>query len=230
VGIDPSAYSKRLCELIAKNFIDKEEDLNLNIDENFVKDLITKSVRENGEKGSSTVCVLYMANNTVHSGYLGDSCFLIVRPKTIGSFELLFKSKEQTHGFNIPFQVGSEGDDPSCAVTANHIVQRDDVIILATDGLWDNMEVDTIIEELNNYSIFNKSVSIDTNDFAKKLSQKAEELSFKKDYKSPFARRAVEHNEKYKTYTGGKPDDITVIVAQISNTKNNLIINDTVPH
>ncbi len=223
VGVDPSAYSKRLCDLISKNFAEihysqDHESYISHMNEEFVKNLIIKSVNENREKGSSTVCVLYMDNfnNTVYSGYLGDSCYLIARPRGVGDFEIIFKSKEQTHGFNIPYQVGSEGDDPKLAMTYKHNVIKDDIVILATDGLWDNIEVENIIQELNLFSNKVNSITINTIDFAKYLSEKAEELSYKIDYFSPFARRALEYNKNVKKLRGGKPDDITVIVAQIS--------------
>lgn len=240
VGIDPSVYSRRLCDLISKNFSElqmssPQSDISasniIQFNEDFVKNLIIKSVNENPEKGSSTVCVLYMDhfNNTVYSGYLGDSCYLIARPRGIGDFEIIFKSKEQTHGFNIPFQVGSEGDDPKLAITYKHNVNKDDIVILATDGLWDNVEVENIVQELNMFSNKMNSITINTIDFAKLLSEKAEELSYKIDYFSPFARRALEYNKNYKKLRGGKPDDITVIVAQISEHVNKERIAE-IPH
>ncbi len=44
------------------------------------------------------------------------------------------------------------------------------------------------------------------------LAKKAEQLSYKHDYLSPFAKGAREANIPY---IGGKEDDITVIVAQV---------------
>jgi protein phosphatase PTC7 len=225
VGVDPAVYSRRLCELISKNYSSKDlipnndslETSQMNT--NLVKNLIIKSVNENNEKGSSTVCVLYMdnINNTLYSGYLGDSCYLIARPNGVGNFENIFKCEEQTHGFNIPYQVGTEGDDPSQAKCYKHDVEKDDIVILATDGLWDNIEVESIIHELNLFSKKINSVKINTNEFAKILSKVAEDLSYKNDYLSPFVKRAQQYNKNYKKLRGGKPDDITVIVAQISD-------------
>ena len=53
---------------------------------------------------------------------------------------------------------------------------------------------------------------------AERISKTAEEKSYQKNYMSPFAKGAREHNYNY---IGGKPDDITVVVAQIrlKNTK-----------
>jgi protein phosphatase PTC7 len=38
-------------------------------------------------------------------------------------------------------------------------------------------------------------------------------MSFKKDYDSPFAKNG---REAGRNYPGGKPDDITVVVAQVN--------------
>lgn len=52
----------------------------------------------------------------------------------------------------------------------------------------------------------------DPNAAAVCLANKAEEMSLHETYLSPFAKGAKESGKKYQ---GGKPDDITVIVAQI---------------
>ena len=57
---------------------------------------------------------------------------MILRQKE--KFELIFKSEEQTHGFNMPYQVGKSGDRPEVAKTHKHKVENNDLIILATDG------------------------------------------------------------------------------------------------
>ncbi len=226
LGIDPSAYSKAICQLIADNFqkIETESTNNqkpINITESMMKQLIAKSVRQNKNLGSSTVCVLILdkVNNELISGYLGDSCYLIARPKSVGNFELVFKSEEQTHGFNIPFQVGSEGDNPNTAVILKHKLEKNDLIIAATDGLWDNMEIEDILKEINSVSKKSNTIYLNTHFVAKNISERAEELSRDVNHYSPFAKRAIEY--KYKNFFGGKPDDITVIVAQVLNEGNN---------
>ncbi len=176
---------------------------------------MVKSVRQNKELGSSTVCVLVLDSikNELYSGYLGDSCYMIARPKAIGQFELIFKAEEQTHGFNIPFQVGSEGDNPNSAITHKHKVEKNDLIIAASDGLWDNLEVEDILKEINKISLQFDTIVLNTEYIAGTISMKAEELSRDPSHYSPFAKRAIEN--KYRNYFGGKPDDITVVVAQV---------------
>jgi protein phosphatase PTC7 len=227
LGIDPSAYSKKLCKLI-HNCCKKYEDkisfycdiYNYSIPkftETIIKNWIIQAVHENREKGSSTVCVVYLdkLNKTLYSSHMGDSCYLIARPTSIGNFQLIFKSEEQCHGFNIPYQVGMDGDNPCFSKTDRHYIERNDIIIVATDGLWDNVEVNKIIECLNDFSRNSNSIQIDTTVFAKSLSIIAEDLSRDKNHYSPFCKKAMEYNKSGKKYFGGKPDDITIVVAQV---------------
>ena len=91
-----------------------------------------------------------------------------------------------------------------------HDVGNHDIIIVGSDGLWDNLEIDQIVTIL--YKYINGS-KLNTDDSAKALANEAEILSKDKGYLSPFSKKAREHNFHY---TGGKPDDITIIVAQIN--------------
>jgi len=146
---------------------------------------------------------------------MGDSSYLIARPVNIGEFNLIFKSEDQTHGFNIPYQVGTEGDNPSFAKSLNHTVEANDLVIVASDGLWDNIDDKEILKTLNDFSKKSGSIKIDTEEFAKILSIKAETLSRDKNYFSPFCKKAMEYSKSGRKYMGGKPDDITIIVAQV---------------
>ena len=56
----------------------------------------------------------------------------------------------------------------------------------------------------------------DTKKAAEAIAFLAEEKSLNKDYLSPFAKKAKQHGYRYK---GGKPDDITVVVAQLSSSE-----------
>ncbi len=192
------------------------------MNENTIKKAIIRSVKTNRELGSSTLTVLYLdkTTNCLYSGYLGDSCYMIARPNTKGHFEVIFKAEEQTHGFNIPFQVGKEGDNPNTAITNKHLVKKDDIVIVASDGLWDNVEVEDIVNEINQISEEIRSVKIDALYTAKRLSEKAEKLSLNPNHYSPFARRAYEQFSK--RYRGGKPDDITIVVAQVGDKEDDL--------
>ena len=48
--------------------------------------------------------------------------------------------EEHTHDFNFPFQIGSQGDNPTVSLTKQHQVQHNDIIVVGTDGLFDNLD------------------------------------------------------------------------------------------
>lgn len=123
----------------------------------------------------------------------------------------IFRSKEQQHSFNFPFQVGTGGDDPAKCDTEVHDIAHNDVLILGSDGLWDNL-FDLKIVDLVRPFIRDSDVIADPELVAEVIASEAEKYSLQQQYLSPFAKGA---REQYYDYMGGKPDDITVIVAQI---------------
>ena len=62
-----------------------------------------------------------------------------------------YESKEQQHSFNFPFQCGTNGDDPNKAQAMAHKVKHGDIIVLGTDGLWDNLHRTTILDMIKNF-------------------------------------------------------------------------------
>lgn len=83
-------------------------------------------------------------------------------------------------------------------------VQEGDVLIVATDGLFDNVP---------NYEIIQYVQQIqDPMTLAESLGELASERGMDEEYESPFMKAAKAAGEKWK---GGKPDDITVVVARV---------------
>lgn len=136
--------------------------------------------------------------------------------KEKGLFEIIHKSNEQQHKFNQPFQVGTNGDSPSVAIMETHDVQDKDLIIVASDGLWDNLYDEDILNMINKNVEHDEGVVKDCNILANGLANQAEKLSLDVDYESPFSKRARARGIEY---YGGKEDDITVIVTQIDKVK-----------
>lgn len=112
----------------------------------------------NGSKplvGSSTACVVVLdrANSCIHTANIGDSGFLVIRDGKV-----VHRSREQQHYFNAPFQLslplnaessGFLSDSPDSAETTSFVVREGDLIVVATDGLFDNMPTHLIENELN---------------------------------------------------------------------------------
>ena len=86
-----------------------------------------------------------------------------------------------------------------------------DVIILATDGLFDNMDLDDIVKEVDTWE--KGDAVADVGALAQQLVQKARLLSLDKSRDSPFALLAKENDIMW---GGGMPDDTSVVVARVT--------------
>ncbi|KAJ8312593.1 hypothetical protein KUTeg_009966 [Tegillarca granosa] len=146
---------------------------------------------------------------------MGDSGFLIIRDN-----EIVHRSNEQQHYFNTPFQLAvappnQEGqvlsDSPNVAESSSFGVKEGDFILLGTDGLFDNMNEDMLLDHISKIKDHKEENVQKT---ARKIAEQAHQLSFDPEYLSPFAISAINSGIDLK---GGKPDDITVILARITS-------------
>jgi len=155
--------------------------------------------------GDSGYMVLRLEETAAASGLLGSFT------SKAGNFNLniFYESKEQQHQFNFPYQVGTHGDNPNSAEVNAHNIQDGDIIVLGSDGLWDNLHRPQIIDLIKPYLQNNRSIKNEVGDIAEKISKEAERYSNMASYNSPFAQNAKNY---HLYYDGGKPDDITVIV------------------
>uniref|UniRef100_A0A1B0BPX1 Protein phosphatase n=1 Tax=Glossina palpalis gambiensis TaxID=67801 RepID=A0A1B0BPX1_9MUSC len=167
--------------------------------------------------GSSTACVLVLnrENSTVYTANIGDSGFMVVRRG-----EIVHKSEEQQHYFNTPFQLSLPppghdhnvlSDSPDSADTLSFPVKDGDVILVATDGVFDNVPEKLLLDMLKEVEGVTDPVKLQMT--ANSLALMARSLSFDSDFMSPFAINARRNNINA---TGGKPDDITVVLATVA--------------
>eukprot|EP00571_Detonula_confervacea_P017249 CAMPEP_0172312072 /NCGR_PEP_ID=MMETSP1058-20130122/16569_1 /TAXON_ID=83371 /ORGANISM="Detonula confervacea, Strain CCMP 353" /LENGTH=632 /DNA_ID=CAMNT_0013025421 /DNA_START=73 /DNA_END=1968 /DNA_ORIENTATION=+ len=123
--------------------------------------------------GSSTVCVALFdsVHHQMHFSNIGDSGLIVLRhidsevasalqrsktprAERKSDLRIAFVSQQQLKSFNHPFQMGWTGEDivendssfkqatDSC--TSSVHILRGDIIIMATDGLFDNVDIDDI--------------------------------------------------------------------------------------
>ncbi|XP_002274456.5 probable protein phosphatase 2C 55 [Vitis vinifera] len=157
--------------------------------------------------GSSTACIITLTrDNYLHVVNVGDSGFMLFRDG-----EMVYKSPIQQRGFNCPYQLGrSKGSDrPSSAEELKVAVKERDILVVGTDGLFDNMFVSEMKEIIGNV----EKEGLTPKELAWTLAELASYNSLDKDGDTPFAqakRFAGCGQDK-----GGKVDDITVIVAYI---------------
>jgi protein phosphatase PTC7 len=153
--------------------------------------------------GSATACIAALNGEELDVCNLGDSGCLIVR-----NGEVLFASKEQTHGFNFPFQLGSESmDTPLDADMTTHTITEGDLVILATDGVLDNLFQDQILD----YVLSRKDRGFEG--LAQGLAEAAYTVAMDRKCPSPYATRC--QTMLGVAHSGGKPDDITAVIAII---------------
>ena len=83
------------------------------------------------------------------------------------------------------------------------------MLVVGSDGLFDNLYDAQIIDLLRPF-LRDRDDLIDPKLCAELISEEAENYSYKQRWVSPFSKSAHDH---YLEFTGGKPDDITVVVA-----------------
>ena len=124
--------------------------------------------------------------------------------------EVVFSTPAQQHDFNFPYQLGSESlnDAPDRADSFTVEVKPGDVVITASDGLWDNLwnnEVVALVGEAKARSKGPKAL-------ASVLAKQAQRRGLDQQAWSPFMHGAL---QKGFAYMGGKIDDVTIVVAYV---------------
>ncbi|XP_071849529.1 protein phosphatase PTC7 homolog [Apostichopus japonicus] len=164
--------------------------------------------------GSSTACIIIFdnSNHTLYSANLGDSGFLVVREGKV-----VHRSEEQQHYFNTPFQLSIAppdlnsvlSDRPESASSASFLVKEGDMILMATDGLFDNMPEGMILNEL---AKIKDSTLGSIQEAVNSIAERARDLAYDPTHLSPFAQHARANGMDF---LGGKPDDITVLLSAV---------------
>jgi len=199
-GVDPSIYSNTLmasASSVANNNPNLREPIEI-LDQAYKKCI--------GIKGSSTACIITIKNNNLYSANVGDSGFLLIRNGSI-----IYRTKEQQHYFNCPYQLGyGSADVPADAHGVILELQENDIIIVGSDGLFDNMFETDILDCIN------KIGGNDLRKLAYTIAETARQYSVSVDRVSPFEVNAYRSGYQY---SGGKSDDITVLVAKTCTCK-----------
>ncbi|XP_047991144.1 protein phosphatase PTC7 homolog [Leguminivora glycinivorella] len=216
-GIDPgefSSYLMKTCErLVQMGHFKLSEPA----------DLLAKSYYELLEHkkpilGSSTACVMILdrTESVMRAANIGDSGYMVVRGGRV-----VHRSHEQQHYFNTPYQLSLPppghdrnvlSDSPESADTSEFPVECGDVILVATDGVFDNVPEPVLLAEMRRA----KTLAGDSprlQAVANSIAWMARNLSFDGCYMSPFAKSARQNGIDA---IGGKPDDITVLLAIVA--------------
>lgn len=152
-GVDPADFSHSFCDYMALAAYESKPD--------DAKRLTAKALMQKGyddvchdksiPAGGSTACVAIVSEDGVmDAANLGDSGFVHLRLNGVHH-----SSEAQTHAFNTPYQLsiippsmlaraaafgGAQlCDYPKDADVTAHELRHGDVLVFASDGLWDNL-------------------------------------------------------------------------------------------
>ncbi|GLC59487.1 hypothetical protein PLESTB_001492600 [Pleodorina starrii] len=122
-----------------------------------------------------------------------------------------FRTNQLEHDFGRPYQLGHHAmaDSVEMCDVATQSVRPGDVVVLGTDGLYDNLSDIEIADEVAACRARGSGPSV----IAQRLARLAFEASYDKHRSTPYAASASEHFDM--VYSGGKPDDITVLCAVV---------------
>ena len=170
---------------------------------------------------------------------------LIPRSERQSDLQIAFVSQQQLKSFNHPYQLGWLGDEetnrdavsfrsPNESCTSSVHIRRGDIIIMATDGLFDNVELDDVrnvaleweqkhgfirggdIAQRERRWAMGNSLTIQSQEHIQELAQSlvnlARENSMDSSKDSPFALLAKDNDIMW---SGGMPDDTVVLALHI---------------
>lgn len=204
-GIDAGEFSRHLLQSCRKALEDG------NSDALHILQLASSKVIEEQIQGSSTICLVLLdpSQGRLAAANLGDSGFILLGRNGDTKLKVKYRSPQQEHSFGHPYQLGSHetADKAEDALLSISPVASGDIIVMGTDGLYDNVSDVQICDVVNELLIKQMSAS----KIAQELAFLAFNHSLDKKMETPYSAAATETFDM--VYNGGKADDITVVCA-----------------
>jgi len=225
-GVDPGEFARCLLRFAYESVRRTDHEAPADLSEAFQNS--QKRLSEEGVQGGSTVLLGQLNGDTVGILNLGDSGVMLLRPalRTPPSSDqpllfprVIFRSSDQTHYFNCPYQLGSGSALVEAPDYIRIRVRAGDIVVAATDGVFDNLfdhQVQSIVaRHLSSAWRSNQGAVDNLPDLARSIVEQAHRVGQHEDRKdiiTPFALSA--HSEGL-TFRGGKLDDTTVVVGLV---------------
>ncbi|KAK4363707.1 hypothetical protein RND71_018948 [Anisodus tanguticus] len=206
-NVDPALFSRELVSNISS--------LARNAEVNYDPRILIKGAHAaTSAIGSATVIVSILENGILKIASVGDCGLRIIRKG-----QMIFSTFPLEHYFDCPYQLSSEAVTQSYldAIVSTLDLQIGDTIIMGSDGLFDNVFDQEIVSVV--------TTNDDVSNAAKALADLAHNHSVDTKFDSPYSLEArargfdVPWWKKFfgMKLTGGKLDDITVIVGKVKN-------------
>jgi protein phosphatase PTC7 len=254
-GLDPADFAHGLCEYMscaARSWPQGSNTTSLH-----PKDLLQVAYDEvtednSIEGGGSTACLAVAEpDGNVEVANLGDSGFMHLGGNAVRHF-----TQPQTHAFNTPYQLSKTpqrmlvqmavfggpttlSDQPKESSVTHHKVRHGDVLVFATDGVWDNLSpqdclgiVSRQMVELGAWVERDGAIEVGRDlaqlvqagsagkagkaslqaKVAVAIAKEAKQTGLNTRRDGPFAKEVQKHYPG-ENWHGGKPDDIAAVVA-----------------
>ncbi|KAJ3215699.1 hypothetical protein HDU67_010410 [Dinochytrium kinnereticum] len=224
-GANPALYSRKImhyaCEQLEAfdDIANCDYDINdyYNVDPIQVLsnayDMTCRDAEAEGLVGSTTAMIVILRDDELRIANLGDCGLMIIRNN-----ETIFRSEEQQHSFNFPFQLGTGSrDGPTSAQRYVVKVLEGDIVIMGSDGIFDNVFDEEVLEIVKGVIKGGNPAYSDPQKITDALLRKARDVSEdNKTISSPFQTRAIQEGLYYQ---GGKLDDVTILAGVIRITE-----------
>lgn len=240
-GVDPRMFSRRLmelCEATIRGISEKHWDRpfpELPPSPHYTLHAAWEQIVQEEVIGSCTamLAMLDVSRSQLVATNIGDSGLMVLRDSNVSQIGSLahkrvldnegwhihYRSAQQLHDFNQPYQLGwAPGDEAlfETPIDANLMrlpVEDGDIVLMASDGLFDNVFEKEIMDVVQDWAIdrevFDEAAHVEC---AQRLCEIAREHSLNRNRVSPFANLA---NENDILWSGGMPDDCTVVVGTV---------------
>ena len=166
--------------------------------------LAAAEIADEQATGASTAVVASITDDGfLRAINLGDSSCIVIRGDKV-----VQQTQDIVHYFDCPYQLSEISPDrPRDARKMNFELVRGDIVLMASDGIFDNLSNDEIVELANS--------APKANTIAKKVSERSRKVSLDSQAETPYALQAKKNGDPdFRDGRGGKVDDISCIVVK----------------
>lgn len=189
-----------------------------------IKKALTYAEEKTRKEGSSTATVLGISGNFLEGVQVGNCNVMVIRDDKV-----VFKTESMEHSFGNPEKLLHGQFASSLGMPISVELQEYDIIIVASDGVWDNVYDNWIVRlvgsldnDLDDKASRTRKPRSSRNSetygmmsLARAIAQKAKDYSQDEEWESPYWQSAVENGEDKHEYIGGREDHITVATAMV---------------
>ncbi len=162
------------------------------------------SYADGAATGASTAVVASIGEDGfLQALNVGDSACLVIRDGKITA-----KTREISHYWECPYQLSEDSpDQPKQGTKLNVELIPGDLVIMGSDGIFDNVDDDTLLE------VVAKSSALKPTPLAKKICDVSRRVSLDKNSATPYSKQAQRRGDAdFRDGLGGKLDDVSCIV------------------